>query len=89
MSGAPTLGLKMTNMRISSFGPPPILDLVERVKVMTSQDASSYRCNDYLSRRSARGSAVKSHEVDDEHKFPALMAAADAVDAVCREKMCE
>ena len=88
MSGPPMLGLKMTNMRICSFGPPPIIDLVEKVKVMTSQDASSYRCNDYLSRRSARGSAAKSHQINDEHECPALMAE-DAVDAVCREKMCE
>lgn len=89
MSGPPVLGLKMKNLpMICSVESQPCSNVVETVVAMTLQDSSSYNCGDYLARRSARERSSKSHEIEDGDECPVLVAE-DAVDAVCRERMCE
>lgn len=62
-------------------------DLIDRVKTMAFQDASTYKCGDYLARR-AKDFTWKHHSCCDSHD-KLMLDADEMVDAVCREKMCE
>jgi hypothetical protein len=66
-------------------------DLVDRVKVMSAQDAT-YLCRDYLARRIRVASKEPQEELNStsrESPPPPPLVSEDIVDAVCREKMCE
>jgi hypothetical protein len=69
--------------------------LVDQARLLHSQDLNSYKCNDYLSRRRRKEDkqednammVTEEDDIDDTDTDDELME--DAVDAVCREKMCE
>lgn len=75
------------DLRHLSLDAPSQCDVIDRVKTMASQDASTYKCGDYLARR-AKDIARKQYSSCDSHDN-SMLDVDDMVDAVCREKMCE
>ncbi len=89
MSSVPVLGLRMNgNVCLLSLDAPVECDLVDKVKVMASQDSTTYKCSDYLTRRGKDASRKLDNPRSADEDGPILLDD-DVVDAVCREKMCE
>lgn len=74
-------------LRLLSLDASNQSDIIDRVKTMVTQDASTYKCGDYLARR-GKDVARKQCSCCDSQKNTVLDVD-DMVDAVCREKMCE
>ncbi|VEU40534.1 unnamed protein product [Pseudo-nitzschia multistriata] len=94
MSAAPSplLGLRMSNFPRTPAAVSDRCGNTDRVKAMLNQSESTYRCNDYIRRRSRKdksGCHATVGEGASDSGCPELSVEQEQLDTVCREKMCE
>jgi hypothetical protein len=92
VDGRPRLFLRMKSPTISAPETTPreitafscFDDLVHSLSIMITQDEEKYQCRDYLLRR-----ANRRKEQQQQSQYYEGESEEEAIDAVCREKMCE